>query len=278
MKTIRRLSGLVVVALSACLLTACGGGETPEAKAPSSPPENTTPPPPPAGGTSSQSGAGAAAQPSEAAPAEPVKEALAPTPKPLRDRFLGRWQGSLTGDRRTAAEEAARKKAGKDEKKYADLMKQAEADAAKIVREFSGDVEAAYEGNKLVYRITYSVVKEEGNTMIVKKSGKDEVSKKDIQGEYTIVFKDDNTIEVRDPDVKDPKKAQVLLLTRDMAKLQPVGGPAAGGAATTGGNAGGTTAAGASGAATGTGAATGAGTSNSAGGATSGTKPAGGTR
>ena len=44
----------------------------------------------------------------------------------------------------------------------------------------------------------------------------------DVKGEYKVVFKDGNTIELRDPDIKDPQKATVLTLERSMVRAKAV--------------------------------------------------------
>jgi hypothetical protein len=91
-----------------------------------------------------------------------------------------------------------------------------------VVREFDGDLEAAYENGRLVYKLRYEVVKDDGNEVTLRRTGRDEVSNQDVKGEYKIIFKNDNTIEVRDPDIKDPKKATVLVLERSMVRAKAV--------------------------------------------------------
>jgi hypothetical protein len=212
MITTRRLSRPLLVTLAATLAAACGG-EVKEARSPSS---SEAQAPLAAGAPEPMSAA------SEKESERPKETIAAQRARPLKERFLGTWTMGLTGDARKAAEEAARKKAGKDEAMYAALMKQAEDDAAKVTREYTGDLEAAYENGKLVYKIRYQVVKEEGDTLTMRRTGTDEVSKKEAQGEYQILFKNDDTIEIRDPDVKDPKKATVLILKRSMVQAKSV--------------------------------------------------------
>jgi hypothetical protein len=218
MITTRRLSRSLLLTLAAALAAACGGGAE-EARSPSSSAEAKAGPT--TGATETMPASAASEKESE----RPKETVAAQRAKPLKERWLGTWTMGLTGEARKAAEEAARKKAGKDEAMYAALMKQAEEDAAKVTREYTGDLEAAYENGKLVYKIRYSVVKEEGDTLTMRRTGTDEVSKKEAQGEYQILFKNDDTIEIRDPDVKDPKKATVLILKRSMvqAKSLPPG-------------------------------------------------------
>jgi hypothetical protein len=122
--------------------------------------------------------------------AAPNETVAAERSRPFKERVLGRWQ--------------------------------AKDDAGKVVREFDGDLEAAYENGRLVYKIHYEVVKDDGSEVTVRRTGKDEVTNKDVEGEYKIVFKDNNTIEIRDPDIKDPKKSTILILERSMVRAKAV--------------------------------------------------------
>jgi len=121
--------------------------------------------------------------------AAPNETVAAQRAKPFKERVLGRWQ--------------TRDDAGR-------------------VREFDGDLEAAYENGRLVYKLRYEVVKDDGNEVTVRRTGKDEVTNQDVKGEYKVVFKDGNTIELRDPDIKDPQKATVLTLERSMVRAKAV--------------------------------------------------------
>jgi len=177
----------ILLTLFAGLACACGGGAA-EVRSASS--HSTSPafhPSDPA--TSSAEGR------TERENAAPNETVAAERAKPFKERVLGRWQ--------------------------------AKNDAGKVIREFDGDLEATYENGRLVYKIHYEVVKDDGNEVTLRRTGKDEVSNQGVKGEYKILFKNDNTIEIRDPDIKDPKKATVLILERSMvrAKAVPVGSP-----------------------------------------------------
>jgi hypothetical protein len=207
MKNWRKSSYTVVFALSAAVMVGCGGAEA------ESPPP-TLPPPAPAEPATPPA---AATPPAEAAKApEPAKKEEPPpppAPKPLKERLVGVWQPDFSGEVKTAAEADAQKKAGKDEKKLADLMKKAEEAHGKNKIETTGDTLVLWEGDKTVSKAKYEIVKEDAatNTIVVKRVGKDEVSKKDAPAaEISITFKDDNTVEIRDLKEKDAKKAKLI--------------------------------------------------------------------
>ena len=172
----------ILLTLFAGLACACGGGAA-EVRSASS--NSTSPafhPSDPA--TSSSEGR------TERENAAPNETVAAERAKPFKERVLGRWQTKEpTGG---------------------------------VVREFDGDLEAAYENGRLVYKLRYEVVKDDGNEVTLRRTGRDEVSNQDVKGEYKIIFKNDNTIEVRDPDIKDPKKATVLVLERSMVRAKAV--------------------------------------------------------
>lgn len=195
--------------LMASLVAACGGSDVqPETPPPADPPPAPVEPAAPA-----------PAEPAAAAPApaEPApKKEEAPAPKPLKERLVGVWVLDFSGEVKTAAEADAQKKAGKDEKKLAELMKKAEESTAKQKVENTADTIALWEGDKVTSKAKYEIVKEEGNTITVKRVGKDEISKKDAPAaEVAITFKDDNTIELRDLKEKDAKKAKLLVFKKD---------------------------------------------------------------
>lgn len=211
---IRRLSYPLFLALTASMAVACGGQDV-QTETPAS----TEPPPAPAPVTPSPADpttTPAAGATTDAA-AAPKKEE-APPQKTLREKLVGTWALDFSGETRTTAETEAKKKAGKDEKKLADLLKKAEETAAKQKFENTADTIAAWEGDKAVSKAKYEVVKEEGNTITIKQTGKDEVSKKDAPAtEIAITFKDDNTIELKDPKEKDQKKAKTLVYKKGAA-------------------------------------------------------------
>lgn len=208
---IRSLSYSLAFALTASLAAACGGSDVqPETPPPAEPPPAPVEPAKPAPAETQ-----AAVTPP--APAEPPKE-VAPAPKPLRERLVGVWVMEWSGDVKTAGEAEAKKKAGKDEKKLADLLKKAEEAAGKEKVEHTGDMMIRSQGDKTLSKVKYEVVKEEGNTITLKRVGKDEVSKKDAPaGEVVITFKDDNTFEVKDPGEKDAAKAKLLVFKKGAA-------------------------------------------------------------
>jgi hypothetical protein len=218
MKANRRM--LVALVSLVMLGAACGGGSTPQADspeqptdtaatptAPSTPESATTPPANTAPAT--QAAPPAAAQPQAAAPA---------APKPGKERIVGKWQFDFSGEPRAAAEADAKKKAGKDDKKLAELMKEIEATAGGEWIEFTAPPEAQYISHitekgkdKVILKVKYEVTKDENGTLVMKPAGKDEVSKKDLPKdlEIPVTFKDDNTIEM-----KDPKKKMTLIFKR----------------------------------------------------------------
>ncbi|MDI3291263.1 hypothetical protein QHF83_48590, partial [Polyangium sp. 15x6] len=168
-------------------------------------PAETTPPP---------ETAAAAPAPTQAAPA-PAPEP-APAPKPGKERIVGQWQFDFSGEPRAAAEADAKKKAGKDEKKYAALLKEIEDAAAGEWIEFTADSmyvsHVTEKGkDKVILKVKYEVVKDENGAVVMKPAGKDEISKKEMpkELEITITLKDDKTLEL-----VDPKKKMTLVFKR----------------------------------------------------------------
>jgi hypothetical protein len=150
-----------------------------------------------------------------------------PGPKSLKERIVGVWVLDFSGDVKTTAEADAKKKAGKDEKKLADLMKKAEETAAKEKVESTGDTMILWDGDKTTSKAKYEIVKEEGNTLTLKRVGKDEISKKDVAAtEIVITFKDETTIELKDPKEKDAKKAKLLVFKKSAAAASTSATPA----------------------------------------------------
>jgi len=211
----KRHLSLALVSTMALLGVACGGGETPQPEMAQQPPpadtapaktETAPPAPTPAAPETTQ------AKPPATAEATPP----APAPKPGKEKIVGKWQFDFSGEPRAAAEAEAKKKAGKDEKKLAALMKETEEAAAGEWIEFTPD--AMYVSHitekgkdKVILKVKYEIAKDENGTIVMKPAGKDEISKKDMPKdmEITVVFKDDNTIEM-----KDPKKKMVLIFKR----------------------------------------------------------------
>lgn len=209
----KRQLSLVLVSTMALLGIACGGGEVPQAETPPPPPPPAETTPPPAE-TTPPATAAAAPAPTEAAPA-PAPEA-APAPKPGKERIVGQWQFDFSGEPRAAAEADAKKKAGKDEKKYAALMKEIEDAAAGEWIEFTTDSmyvsHVTEKGkDKVILKVKYDVAKDENGTVVMKPAGKDEISKKEMPKdlEITVMLKDDKTLEL-----KDPKKKMTLVFKR----------------------------------------------------------------
>jgi hypothetical protein len=197
---------LSVLALSTAMLAACGGD----------PPQPETPPPPaPAAPEPTPAAEPAPADPGAAAGAEAPKKVDAAPAKPNKEKIAARWSFDFSGEAKTLAEEDAKKKS-KDEKKQAEALTKAETAFTKKAVEFAGDTVTVYDGDKAIKKVKYEVVKDEGSTLTIKFVGKDEISKKDMATapEMTISFKDDTTIEMKDPVEKDQAKAKMIVLKR----------------------------------------------------------------
>jgi len=203
----RRFSHGLICALATAFFAACGG-EQPQPESP--PPPTPAAPEPPASPAANPSGDPAAMAPST--PSEPPKKVEAP--KPNKEKIIGKWSQDFSGDVKTAAEDDAKKKAGKDEKKLADLLKKAEDGTTKHWMENTADTHTEYDGDKVVHKGKYEVVKDEGTTLVVKAVGKDEITKKEMPGEMTLTFVDDNTIQMKEPGAKDPAKAKTFVYKR----------------------------------------------------------------
>jgi len=217
MKANRRML-VALMSLVVLGVAACGGGETPPADTPPQPTDNATTSPAPTPEPAAAPPATDAA-PTQAAPPATPQAAAPDAPKPGKERIVGKWQFDFSGEPRAAAEADAKKKAGKDDKKFADLMKEIEAAAAGEWIEFTGAPDTQYVSHitekggkdKVVMKVKYEVAKDENGTLVMKPAGKEEVSKKDMPKdlEIPVTFKDDNTIEM-----KDPKKKMTLIFKR----------------------------------------------------------------
>src|SRR5262245_60400061 len=187
---IRRLS-LALSFTAMRLLAACAGAAPPPAAPPRPPPAAPAAPPP----------ATPSATPEAKAPETPKKEEPPPPPaKPNKEKIQGKFGFDFMGsDPGKKAEEDAKKKAGKDEKKLAEMMKKAQDEAGKEWIEMTADTYTSYVGDKAVYKAKYEVVKEEGNTITVKQVGKDEIAKKEMKDPMVLTLVDDNTISMKDP-------------------------------------------------------------------------------
>ena len=158
---------------------------------------------------------GAAAAPTEtagamtsAAPAASSAAATTPPPaaKPSKERIVGKWQFSFEGEPKAKAEEEGKKKFAKekDSKKLDAFMKEQEDAAAGEWIEFTADTYTSHvteKGkDKVVLEVKYEVVKDD-NTSLTTKAGKDKpkVGKIDAKAEITTKFRDEDTIEMKDP-------------------------------------------------------------------------------
>ena len=176
-----RSTHALAFAAAALLVAACGG---------EAPPPETPPAPPPA----------SPEPPAAPPPAESAQPATPPAPKPLKERTIGKWGFDfMASEPGKKAQEANKQKAGKDEKKLAELMQKATEEASKEWIEMTGDTYVSYVGDKAVYKAKYEVVKEDGNNLHVKQVGKDEISKKEMKDEIIVTLVDDNTLQMKDP-------------------------------------------------------------------------------
>jgi len=217
MKANRRM--LVALVSLVMLGAACGGGETPPADTPPQPTDNATTSPAPTPEPAATPPATEAPAAQAAPPAAAQAQAAPAAPKPGKERIVGKWQFDFSGEPRTAAEAEAKKKAGKDEKKLAELMKEIETAAAGEWIEFTAPPDAQYISHitekggkdKIILKVKYEVTKDENGTLVMKPAGKEEISKKEMPKdlEIPVTFKDDNTIEM-----KDPKKKMTLIFKR----------------------------------------------------------------
>jgi hypothetical protein len=220
----RLLVGLVCTI--AMFGAACGGGTPPADDATKATP-SAEPSAAPSAAPTAEPAATPTAAPSAAPTSAPTTAAAtpppAPAPKPGKELIVGTWQFDFSGEPKTKAEEDAKKKAGKDEKKLAALMKEVEEAAAGEWIEFTkdgyyvshvtekGKGKDAKPTDKVILKIKYEITKDEKGAVSMKPVGKDEISKKEMKdlGEIPVTIKDDNTIEI-----KDPKKKMTLVFKR----------------------------------------------------------------
>ena len=199
-----KLSYLPLVALMVVPGWACS--ETPPAEPPPQAPAVTAEPapPPPLSAT---------AQVAPPPTAEPV--VAPPPPKPGKEKIQGAWAFSFEGDPKTKAEADAKKKfpKDKDQAKRDDMLKKVADAAAGEWIEFKDGYYISHttvkDKDKVVLRVKFDFTKDDPSAVTLKPSGKDEISKKEINAEMTITFVDDNTISL-----VDPKKNMTLIFKR----------------------------------------------------------------
>jgi hypothetical protein len=201
----RRLSYGLLVTLAAAMMAACGGdADQPAVPAqPSATPADTgapvataepTPPPQPT-----------------AEPAPPP-----PPPKPATTKWAGNYVEDFSGDVKDAADTAAKKAAGKndkDNKKYnAAMDKAAAAVATNTLVAASDTLTWSVKGKAAhTYKITAKGDDPATFTMTISADGKKALKTPlDVQ----ITFTDDNTFNMKDPSAKDQTKAQNLVFKR----------------------------------------------------------------
>jgi hypothetical protein len=140
--------------------------------------------------------------------------AFSPGEQPLKERVVGTWQFDFSGERRAAVEAELKKKAGKDEKKLAKLMKEAEEEAAQSRFEITADTVTSLVGDKVLFRLKYQIVKEDKDTLRVKVVGKPEGKQKVAKdGEELVLVGEKGFIAFKDDDnmiMTDPKKGAML--------------------------------------------------------------------
>lgn len=177
--------GLLIVTTAAC------GGAEPISDTPPAPPQQAPEPPP----------AQPATTPAAVEPAAPAADTAKPVeappaPKSAKERAQGKWTGALAGEARTKAEEAAKKKAGKDEAKAAELLKKDEDKLAQETLEITPDgMIVLSTGDKATSKVKYEVVSENGPTLVIKLVGKDEITKKDAPKDEVTITLGDSTLE-----------------------------------------------------------------------------------
>ncbi|MEO7327669.1 MAG: hypothetical protein ABI193_03755 [Minicystis sp.] len=177
-----------------------GGTTTAATEVPSAPPPATTDPMPPT--------------PTATATADMPP---APAPKAAKEKWTGKFAQDFSGDVKTAAEETAKKAAGKadkDGKKFNASMEKSQKAIADMIIENTADTHTFTAKGKVAHKIGYMVASGDTSTLTIK-LGKDETTKKDLKGaEIMITFSDDDTFSLKDPFAKDPKKAATLVFKR----------------------------------------------------------------
>jgi type IV secretory pathway VirB10-like protein len=197
----RRLSYGLLFSLAA-VIAGCGGEQAePATPAPTS--TEAAPPPP--------------ATAAEAAPPPTATAEAAPPPppaKPAKEKIVGKWVQDFSGEVQAKADEAAKKAAGKkdpDNKKYNAALDKAKAATADNTLEFTGDTFTWNAKGKPVHVIKVEMSGTDSSLSL--KLGKDEKAKKDLKGQaLEITFKDDTTIEMKDPFAK--KDPQTLVFKK----------------------------------------------------------------
>ena len=194
----RRLPFVMLLTVSAMAM-ACG--DPPPAD---NPPQPTNEPAATAAPTGAETAAPASTAATTAAPAT-TAAAVTPPAKPAKEKIVGKWQFSFEGEVKAKHEEELKKKFAKekDTKKFDAEIKKLEDAAAKEWVEFVDGFYVSHADDKgkdkVVLKVKYEVVKEDGGSITMKPSGKPETGKIDDKIEITIKFSDDNTIQMPDP-------------------------------------------------------------------------------
>jgi hypothetical protein len=174
------------------LVVACGSPAPVESPpAPAAAPAGTTAP------------AAVSATPTAAPAATAAAEA--PREKPVKEKIIGKWELLLKGDvLKKAFKEAAAKSPRSNEKHWWD--EQRGRIAAEVAREWVELADGWFishftdkGSDKVVLKVKYEVVKEDGASVTIKPAGKPEVGQMDEKAEITITLTEDDTIEMPDP-------------------------------------------------------------------------------
>ena len=199
----RRLSYGLLVTLAAAMMAACGGEDQAAVPAqPSATPAETAAPV-------------ATAEPTPQPTAEPAPPAP-PPPKPATTKWAGNYVEDFSGDVKDAADTAATKAAGKNDKdgrKHdAAMAKAAAAVATNTLVAASDTLTWSVKGKAAhTYKITAKGDDPGSFTMTISADGKKALKTPlDVQ----VTFTDDNTFNMKDPSAKDQTKAQNLVFKR----------------------------------------------------------------
>ncbi len=200
----RRLSYGLLVTLAAAMLAACGGDDA----------QATTPPQASAAPADTGAPSATAAEPAPPPPApEPPPP---PPPKPAKDKFAGNYVQDFSGDVKDAADVAAKKAAGKndkDGKKYNAAMDKAAAAVATNTVVAASDSFAWSVKGKAAHNYKIAIKGDDPGsfTMTISADGKKALK---TPLDVTVTFTDDNTFNLKDPSAKDATKAPTLVFKR----------------------------------------------------------------
>jgi len=140
------------------------------------------------------------------APATSSETVAQPPPvRPAKEKIVAKWQVTWDGDVRQKHEDEAKKKFAKekDSKKSDAFLQKFKDEVAGEWIEFTADSLVWHKTekgkDKVAIETKYKINKSDDTTLSASPDGKPKTGKVDAKAEFAITFRDDSTIELKDP-------------------------------------------------------------------------------